>query len=87
MKKKTTWHEYGLGLWLVLALIHGIVYSGMSHGDWSGAFGFALIPIFFWIAFYWVHYWRKKLLPLSWGDTILGIIAWMGVAAILMAKH
>ena len=54
----TTWHEYALGLFLILAALEGVIY--IQHGDVVGAIGIILIPVIFWIWFYWQHYWRSK---------------------------
>jgi hypothetical protein len=59
----------------------------MSNGDWAGMFGFMLVPLIFWAAFYWQHYWRKEPKPLNWADTVLGVLAWLGAIGIMTQHH
>ena len=84
--KKTTWHEYGLSLFVVVSALSEFVRA-MSNGDWAGMFGFMLVPLIFWAAFYWQHYWRKEPKPLNWADTGLGVLAWLGAIGIMTQHH
>lgn len=86
-KHKTTWHEYGLVLFLALAAMEGIIY--VLHGDVGGGIGTILLPAIFWIGFYWQHSWRGKPKPLNWADTVLGVLAWLGAVGLLglMTRH
>jgi hypothetical protein len=86
LKKKTTWHEYGLNLFVVVAAITEFVRA-RSSGDWAGMFGFMIIPLIFWSVFYWQHYWRKPPKPLNWADSVLGVLAWVGILSVLMNRH
>ena len=74
-KGTTTWHEYGLGAALILAVLEGSIY--IHHEDFGGAIGIILIPGLLWIGFYWQHSWRRRPKPLSWAATLLGATAWL----------
>ena len=80
--KKSRWQEVGLSLFLALSVVRGCI--DVAHtGDWAGAFGFSLLPLLLWVAYFWQHYWRREPKELTWADTALGVIAWLFTVGLL----
>ena len=75
--KTFTWQGLGLTLCLAVAAISGLV-GALGKGAWAGGVGTLLLPLIFWGAFNWQHYWRKQPKPMTWADNVLGVIGWMG---------
>jgi hypothetical protein len=70
---KTSWVEYGLSAFLVVASLRGLLEDGIS----VTLIGWVVVPAAFWVGFYWHHHWRKHTRPLTRADKILGVIAWV----------
>jgi hypothetical protein len=85
MKHKATWHEYGLGLLLILSALEGGIRA--FHGDVAAGIGTILLPAVFWLVFYWQHFWRDKPKPLNWADTVLGLLAWLWAIGFMIQHH
>ena len=86
MKNKPTWHEYALSVWLVLGALVGVIHYGVSRGDWGGSFAFVVMPLICWSAFCWWHCWCMEPKPLTWADTVIGVIAWVGALSVFVPK-
>jgi len=84
-KGKTTWHEYGLGVFLLVAALVGGNY--IHRGDVGGAIGITLFPAILWVGFYWQHSWRSNPKPLTWVDTAVGMLAWCGALAFMISPE
>jgi hypothetical protein len=85
--KTFTWQGLGLTLCLAVAAISGLI-GALTKGDWAGGLGTLLLPLIFWGAFNWQHYWRKEPKPMTWADNVLGVIGWMGAVGMMgLVKH
>jgi hypothetical protein len=85
--KTFTWQGLGLTLFLAVAAMSGLV-GALGKGDWAGGVGTLLLPLIFWGAFNWQHYWRKQPKSMTWADNVLGVIGWMGALGMMgLGKH